>query len=178
MVFSINPERQQEVGTDRRAVRSFQGLENFSALLDTNALSETPHVAAQREPQIVAAQAGRLVDVMREEMKPNYLAPGPKRGEVLDLVLAMAKSLGPEVFVAQSRALQRRPDQQATLRKVTVPALVLCGEHDILCPLRRHELMAGLLPNSRLVVVPYAGHLPTLEQPGAVNAAMADWLSA
>ena len=51
------------------------------ALLDTNPLAETPQVAATREPQIVAARAGRLLDVMRDEMKPSYLAPGPHRQE-------------------------------------------------------------------------------------------------
>jgi len=148
------------------------------ALLDTNVLAEQSHVAAGREPQIVAAQEGRLIEVMRDEMKPNYLAPGPSRKDVLDLVLDMAKSLGPEVFVRQSRALQRRPDQQATLRKYGGVALVLCGEYDALCPLHRHELMADLLQNARLEVVPGAGHLPTLEQPEAVNAAFAHWLTA
>ncbi len=47
------------------------------ALLDTNPLAETPQVAAAREPQIVKVRAGRMQDVMREEMKPNYLARGP-----------------------------------------------------------------------------------------------------
>src|SRR5210317_2061157 len=49
------------------------------ALLDTNPLAETPQVAAAREPQIVAAKAGRMLDVIRDEMKPNYLAPGSAR---------------------------------------------------------------------------------------------------
>jgi len=148
------------------------------ALLDTNALAEQPNIAAAREAQIVAARAGRLPEVMREEMKPNYLAPGPAQKDVLDLVMAMAETLGPEVFIRQSRALQRRPDQQATLRKYGGISLVLCGAYDTLCPLKRHELMAGLLPHARLVVVPDAGHLPTLEQPAAVNAALQDWLRA
>ena len=148
------------------------------ALLDTNALSEAPEVAARREPQIAAARAGWLTQVMRDEMKPNYLAPGPGRGPVLDLVLDMATALGPEVFVAQSRALQTRPDQQETLRGVSIPALILCGEHDTLCPVSRHELMARLMPHATLTVVPDAGHLPTLEQPDAVNAALERFLTA
>lgn len=148
------------------------------ALLDTNCLAEAPQVAAAREPQIVAAQCGRLADVMREEMKPRYLAPGPGRVEVMRLVMEMALDLGPQVFIAQSRALQRRPDQEATLRRARLPALVLCGEHDALCPVQRHEFMAGLIPGADLVVVPDAGHLPTLEQPEAVTAALHSWLAA
>ena len=146
------------------------------ALMDTNCLPETPQVAAAREPHIVGVQSGRLEEIMREEMKPRYLAPGARRFEVMNIVMEMAKDLGPEVFVAQSRALQRRPDQQKTLRGIKVPTLVLCGEHDELCPVKRHEFMAEMIPGARLRVVKEAGHLPTLEQPEAVTDALAAWL--
>ena len=146
-------------------------------LMDTNCQSEMPNVAAAREPQIVGAKAGRLAEIMRDEMKPNYLAPGPQRIDVLNTVMQMALDLGPEVFVRQSRALQRRPDQQATLRKAKTPALIVCGEHDALCPIRRHEFMAHLMPNAQLEIIADAGHLPTLEQPNAVTELMRRWLS-
>jgi pimeloyl-ACP methyl ester carboxylesterase len=146
------------------------------ALMDTNPLPETPQKAAEREPQIVGARAGRLDEIMRDELKPAYLAPGPGRVAVMEVVMAMARDLGPDVFVRQSRALQRRRDQQGTLRKCKVPALVLCGEHDTLCPVKRHRLMADLMPDAALCVVPGGGHLPTLEQPEAVTAALRDWL--
>lgn len=147
------------------------------ALMDTNPLAETPQIAAAREPQIVAARAGRMLDVMRDEMKPNYLAPGPRQTEVLNLVMEMADTLGPEVFVRQSRALQRRPDQQTTLRKCKVPTLVLCGVHDALCPVKRHEFMAELIPYATLKVLDNAGHLPPLEQPEETTKALRDWMS-
>ncbi len=147
------------------------------ALLDTNALAETPQIAAEREPQIARVRAGRLAEVMRDEVTPHYLAPGHDDGEIMGLVLEMAHAMGPEVFIAQSRALQRRQDQQRTLRQITVPTLVLCGEYDKLCPVRRHEFMADLIPNARLLVVPEAGHLPTLEQPGITTRVLSEWLS-
>ncbi len=147
------------------------------ALMDTNPLAETPQVAAAREPQIVAAKAGRMLDVMRDEMKPNYLAPGPARTDVLNLVMDMAETLGPDVFVRQSRALQRRPDQQSTLRKCRIPALVLCGAHDALCPVKRHSFMAELLADAELVVLEEAGHLPPLEQPNTTTEALRQWMT-
>jgi len=146
------------------------------ALMDTNPLAETPQYAASREPQIVGARAGRLLDVMRDEMKPNYLAPGPARAPVLALVMDMAEALGPQVFIRQSRALQRRRDQQGTLRKCRVPTLVLCGEHDQLCPIKRHTFMAELIPHAVLRIVEDAGHMPTLEQPEATTHALRDWM--
>lgn len=145
-------------------------------LMDTDPLAEPPQVAAIREPWIVRARAGKLADVMREALKPSVLAPGPGRAAVLAQLYQMADDLGPDLFVRQSRALQRRPDYQGTLRKCKVATLVLCGEHDGLTPVKRHTFMAELIPNARLQIIEDAGHIPTLEQPDAVIDVLRDWL--
>ena len=157
-------------------VRQAPGRVERLALLDTNPRGEPPEIQARREPQIAKARAGALASVMRDEMKPNYLADGPRRGDILDLCMAMALDLGPEVFERQSRALASRPDQQDTLRAFRGPALVLMGEDDRLCPRDRHDLMHTLIEGSRLVIVEGAGHLPTLEQPERTNAELIRWL--
>ena len=50
------------------------------------------------------------------------------------------------------------------------------GAEDRLCPVDRHELMHQLIERSTLQIIDGAGHLPTLEQPDAVNAALKTWL--
>ncbi len=147
------------------------------ALLDTNPCAERPEVKARRAHQIDAALRGDLARVMRDEMKPNYLAESPDKPTILDLCMDMALTLGPDVFVRQSIALRDRPDRQETLRAVTVPTLILCGAEDQLCPPERHRLMHTLVPNSHLVLIPGAAHLPTLEQPRATIDALRDWLA-
>lgn len=147
------------------------------ALLDTNPVAEPPERASARLPQIDAARKGQLRRIMRDEMKPNYLADGPRKAEILDLCMAMADTLGADVFVDQSRALATRPDQCDALRRVSVPTLILCGEDDTLCPLDRHEMMRDLIPGATLSVIAGAGHMPTLEQPDLTNDALRDWLA-
>ncbi|WP_170411213.1 alpha/beta fold hydrolase [Ruegeria arenilitoris] len=148
------------------------------ALMDTNPLAEKSDVKARRGPQMKAVQEGQLRQVMRDEMKPNYLADGPHQGAILDLCMAMAVDLGPDVFLRQSRALMDRPDQTETLAVYTGPSLVMCGREDGLCPVERHQLMHDLLPNSTLQIIEEAGHLPTLEQPNDTTAALIRWLEA
>lgn len=145
------------------------------ALLDTNPLAEAEAVKATRARHMKQVAEGALAQVMRDDLKPNYLAPGPGRRAVLDLCLDMALSLGPEVFRAQSLALRDRRDQTDTLGSYRGPALVLCGAEDRLCPVARHELMHALMPQSRLVIVENAGHLPTLERPDETTAALDRW---
>jgi pimeloyl-ACP methyl ester carboxylesterase len=146
------------------------------ALIGTHPLGEFPAVAAAREPEIVKARSGRLKAVMEDRLERCGIAPGPRHEGVTALALSMARSLGAETFVRQSRALQRCKDQQATLRNCKVPALVLCGAQDMLSPVKRHQTMAELLPDSELVILEDAGHLTPLEQPEAVTAALRSWL--
>lgn len=144
------------------------------ALLDTNPRSELPEVRERRLPQMEMAANGAMLDVLRDQMIPNYLAapdPGLTR-----LCVDMAENLGAQVFLRQSLALRDRPDRQDVLRQLRMPALVLCGRHDRLCPIERHELMHDLIPGSRLTIIEDAGHLPTLEKPEETNAALVRWL--
>ena len=146
------------------------------ALMDTNPLAELPEVKARRALHLEAVAEGRLAEVMRDDLKPNYLSDGPLKPEILDLCMEMALALGPDVFRAQSLALRDRPDQTETLAAYRGPTLVLCGAEDRLCPPARHELMHSLIPGSRLEIIAGAGHLPVLEQPQDTNAALARWL--
>ena len=144
--------------------------------MDTSPLSETPNQAAAREPHITRAKAGRLESVMRDEIIPTLLRSGSDRSDIADLMLDMAMTLGPDIFVAQSRALQRREDQQGTLRRIKVPCTVLCGEYDALTPPRRHQSMAELVPRAHLEIIKGASHLPILEEPSATIHAIRHWL--
>lgn len=156
----------------RRAPEKVQRI----ALISTSAHGETPEGASAREPLIVAARSGRFADVIAKEMDPGFLAAGPSRLAVSHLVRAMAQDLGQEGYVRQARAMQRRRDQQTTLRKIKQPALVICGSEDTQLPVRRQEFMAELIHGGQLEVVQGAGHLPTLEQPEAVNALLSTWV--
>jgi pimeloyl-ACP methyl ester carboxylesterase len=147
------------------------------ALMDTNPLADSARQTDMRNSQIERVSSGHLLAVMRDEMKPNYLSEGPGSEAILKLCMSMAGKLGPDVFIQQSRALQQRADQSDTLRNVTVPTLVLCGEDDALCPVERHELMRDLVPGAILAVIPGAGHLPTLEQPERTNKELDLWLN-
>ncbi|MCC1494631.1 alpha/beta fold hydrolase [Cognatishimia sp. F0-27] len=158
-------------------LRQAPGRVSRLALLDTNPLADPPEKAPIREAQVRAVLSGGLRSVMRDEMKPNYLTDGPNRDAILALCMQMAEDLGPQVFATQSRAIQNRPDQSATLRAVTVPTLVLCGEDDRLCPPERHRLMRDLVDGARLSIIKGAGHLPTLEQPDDTNRMLQEWLT-
>jgi len=145
-------------------------------IIDSNSKSELEEVKLKREPQIKAVAAGKLAQVMKEEMKPNYLADTKNQESALNTCMEMALSLGPEVFIRQSKALRDRKDQQDSLKALDIPVLIICGSEDILCPLEKHELMHNIIKESTLEVVPNAGHMPTLEQPIKTTEVIKSWL--
>jgi pimeloyl-ACP methyl ester carboxylesterase len=147
------------------------------ALMDTNPWAELDEVNDARQPQIEAVQTGQLERLLREVMVPRYFTSHQTHSELDELCVDMALSLGKEVFVRQSHALKNRRDQQATLASFNKPCLVLMGEEDELCPLDRHQCLVALLSQATFVNIPHAGHIPTLEQPAATNAALKKWMA-
>ena len=145
-------------------------------IMDSNPKPELEETKIKREPQIRNVISGNLAQVMKEEMKPNYLADSYKQKDILNTCMEMALTLGPEVFVRQSRALQSRDDQQSTLKDLDIPVLIMCGSDDKLCSLEKHELMHNIINDSKLEVVMDAGHMPTLEQPQKTTEVIKSWL--
>jgi 3-oxoadipate enol-lactonase len=68
-----------------------------------------------------------------------------------------------------------RPDRTALLRFATVPILILSGTADRLISSNDSEAMHALAPNSRLVIIPDAGHLSNLDKVDAFNHVMREF---
>ncbi len=148
------------------------------ALISTDPLPEPANVSVGREAQVVQARCGRLEELLAADAAVADYAARGDCDDLAALLLDMARARGPEGYVAQARALQRRPDQQRTLRTARLPVVLIGGAADPLYPLRRMDFAAGLIAGGRLLALEGIGHLPTLEAPDAVNAALRDWLGA
>lgn len=141
------------------------------ALLDTNPHPDKPEKKSLRFEQIAAAASGKLEQLTIESLKPLYLAEKNRDDEeILNTILGMALSLGPEVFERQSLAVMNRPDSVPTLATITCPTSIICGREDTICPPSFHELMAKKVTGSRLVVIDDCGHMSSMEHPDTVTA--------
>ena len=148
------------------------------ALIGTSAQADTPEAAAAREAHIIAALGGRMDDVLQHEINSTWLASSSDKMAIVQLLREMGNVLGPQVYVRQARAMQRRRDQQALLRQIRQPAAVICGRFDGQYPLKRQEFMAEMIPYAALEVIEGAGYLPSLEAPEALTDALRRWMKA
>ncbi len=148
------------------------------ALIDTQARPDTLEAIDRRKALIDLAQSGRYPEVA-ERLIPVVF----DSVEVVDPTLValhrdMVRMVGVEVFLRQQRAIMNRIDSRPGLPAIRCPTLALCGVHDLLTPLDRHEEMAAAIPGARLVAIPGAGHYSPLERPYEVGFALANWLDA
>lgn len=69
-------------------------------------------------------------------------------------------------------------DMQATATHIKQPTLLVYGVGDSATPVKYGQLFDEAIPNSKLVIIEDAGHFVHHEQPGQVNKAVGEFLSA
>jgi pimeloyl-ACP methyl ester carboxylesterase len=72
--------------------------------------------------------------------------------------------------------MAERPDVTSRLAEIRVPALVICGRHDVISAPAEMRQIAEQLPDARFVEIEDAGHMAPFEQPAAVNSAIREFL--
>ena len=139
-------------------------------LIDTHAEPETPDRSERRARQIATADAGGFSRLVREELKPHYLAAPDDHEGARKLVSDMALEAGVLQFRRHVQALMTRPDPATLLEALTMPVTVLTGEADGLAPPSAARHLVDRLPDARLVLIPDCGHMAPLEAPAVVAA--------
>lgn len=137
----------------RRAPERVRGL----CVISTNAGAPRPE---QREAWLALARStvdGEFDAVVRERILPTMFAE--PESPLAEAFMAMAHRVGPAVFLRQLAAQATRRDQHEELTRHRIPALVVCGDRDALCPPEFHKKIAAALPLAELTVLPGAGHL-------------------
>jgi pimeloyl-ACP methyl ester carboxylesterase len=138
------------------------------------------HVAAQR-PDLV-----RSLTLISSTGIPFELKPGLHLEHLVVPrgMISFAATLARDAFrsgptslaVAFARLL--RDDARPLMRRLTMPVLLMWGEHDPLVPAVYAKQMAAEIPNARLVIVPEASHIPMWENAEFLNRELITFLNA
>jgi len=67
--------------------------------------------------------------------------------------------------------------QAADLARQPVPTLLIVGEEDLIAPVPVMQALQGLIPGSRLEIVPGAAHSTYFEQPAEFNRLVGEFLA-
>lgn len=147
------------------------------ALLDTAAGAETAERTQARKPLMALAEAGRFDEITDLQFPTLVHRRSGADAALKAVVRAMNAETGAAAYLRQQRAIIGRPDQRPHLAAIACPTLVLVGDDDQLTPPALARDMAAAIAGARLAVIAQSGHLSTIEQPQAVNQALAAWLT-
>lgn len=115
-----------------------------------------------------------------DSMLPIIMAPQTYREkpELVSQVAGIMEKTSTSGMVSAFKGMKTRPDSTPTLGQIKVPTLIIHGADDQIVPLSDSEAMHTAISDSRLEVIPDAGHLPNLEQAQLFNRAVESFLSA
>lgn len=158
----------------RLAERYVRGL----ILADTRAGADTPEGIEGRKRMLqLVADKGTAAVV--DDMLPKLLGETTRRTRpaVVDRVRSIGLANSREAVAGMIRGLMTRQDSTPLLAKIHVPALIVVGAEDDITPPPLSEQMHAAIAGSRLVVLPSAGHLSSIEDSRAFNDAAIDFLN-
>ena len=147
-------------------------------LCDTRATADTPEAAAARR-----TMADR---VLREGMAPLAETMLPKlfaettrqrQPQVVEALRAVFDAGNPLGIAAAARGMAERPDMTSALAEIRCPTLVIVGQEDAISPPAEMGAIARAIPGAKFIDIPAAGHMAPLENPTAVNAAIAEFIA-
>ncbi|GAB7052930.1 3-oxoadipate enol-lactonase [Catenuloplanes indicus JCM 9534] len=95
--------------------------------------------------------------------------------QLVDRLKNMISKTPPDGYAGACAVVQHM-DQRADLASITARTLVIAGQDDPATPPAHGRLIADGIPGARLVVLPEAAHLATVERADAVTALLLDHL--
>lgn len=114
------------------------------------------------------------IEPIVDAMLPTQIAP--KNKEKSPQIAARAKEIAshntPEGLAAMLRGMAVRDSAEDIAPDLTMPVLLVAGRYDTGSPVEENEAAARVFPDGRLVICEESAHLPMLEEPEALTAAL------
>jgi pimeloyl-ACP methyl ester carboxylesterase len=138
-----------------------------------------PDMKKNQDPDV--AKQAKVEDMMRElrETVPNGSQNPDRFKEIMEeWIEPWDSELGKELLYQQIRLLLPSYSNSVAsdLKVMRKPTLIIWGENDRQIPLKLAQRLHHDIPESRLVIIPGAGHLILFDAPGQVASALADFV--
>lgn len=162
---------------------ALRAVERNPARVSGLVLSDTRSEADSNEGKVKRAESIRTIltdgvktfadGFLKAVFAPESFSNKP---ETVELIRGVIEGTIPKALIGTLIALAARTDTTGSLPSISMPTLILVGEHDTLTPLTAAKSMKEKIPNAELVVIPRAAHLSNLENHQEFNRALKNFL--
>jgi 3-oxoadipate enol-lactonase len=160
-------------------IRKYSSRVRALVQCDTKAAADTDQARAARlkmADNVAEWGSARVAEMMGPKLfaaETTVARPG-----VITAVRNIVERTDPAAIAAAQRGMAARPDVTNLLPRINLPTLLLVGAEDAISPPEEMRKMAAEIPSAKFVEIPAAGHMTTMENPAAVNAALARFIGA
>jgi pimeloyl-ACP methyl ester carboxylesterase len=158
----------------RRSPHKMSGV----ILADTRSSADSAEARGSRE-RMLTLVGNEGTGAVATDVIPKLLGATTlrERPAIVAAVRTRIEAQSGEAVAAAIRVMMSRPDATSVLATIQVPAAVVVGEEDTITPPAEVEHLHAAIPSSTFVRIPHAGHLSSIENPDAFNAALAAFLA-
>ena len=136
--------------------------------------------AVRAAPEVLVALEARGVKTPEEGfwmMAPYVYDPSTLATRIEeDLAASLRTSLQRKSYVAQLQGIMSWAGSHSRLSRIDAPVLIIHGESDQLIPPENSRILARVIANARVVMIPRAGHWFMTDQPEAASKAILSFL--
>ena len=156
-----------------RSPERFRGL----ILCDTQSAADSNEAKLKRAASMKAIKTNGP-RAFAQGFVPNVFAAESfnSKQEAVKTIQSIIERTAPTALCGALLALASRTDTTNSLTNITVPTLILVGEHDVLTPPSASQAMNEKIPGSELYVIPQAAHMSNMENPDDFNAHLIEFL--
>lgn len=162
-----------------RATERGQDMLNAVVLCDTRAEADTNESKLNRAKQIKQIRAGGRNDFLKA-FANLLLGESTKKDQdktsVVKVVRAIMDEQKDPAIEGALLTLSSRADKTDFLEKIHIPVLIIVGQEDKLTPPDLSVSMNKKIANSKLSLIPQAGHLSNIENPQAFNKSVEEFI--
>ncbi|HVN69145.1 MAG TPA: alpha/beta hydrolase [Candidatus Binatia bacterium] len=149
------------------------------ALVASRIRADSNEEAAARRALADRIERENDVEPVISAYLPRLFAPETlaKRTAAVESAYAIARKNGVAGMAGSLRGMALRAPAGDIAEDLEVPMLMVAGGADAVLPIEEARAVAGAFGRGRLAVCERSGHLPMLEEPELVTAALEEWLS-
>ncbi len=159
--------------------RMFAERVSHVALVCSRLAPDAPQQAAARRDLADRVEREDSVAPVVDAYVPRLFSPQTLRArpDLVERVREIASRVPPDGAAALLRGMAMRSSAEDVAPDLDVAALVVAGGYDQVVSREETRAMAAAFPRGRVVLCEESGHLPMLEEPERLSAALAGWLS-